>query len=261
MIAQGRTRPPAQLGAVLGQVALGAFACFVSGVVRAGPPYQTDDPEPVDLHHYEINVAVQQTLTASGRSGAFPNVEVNYGGAPDVQFHVGLPLAFSDSAPGETRYGFGDIEFGVKLRVLHESDTTPMVAVYPTYVAATGSESGGLGNGRPQIFLPVWMQKSAGPWTVDMGGGYWVNHAAGARDNWFAGGLLQRKVSERLSAGVELYHRSAQTIDTPPGTGFNVGGTYDLSEHCHLLISVGEGLQNRQRTNSLSSYIGYQITD
>lgn len=41
----------------------------VSSIALAGRPFQTDDPEPVDLHHLEFYVASQQTLTASGRSG------------------------------------------------------------------------------------------------------------------------------------------------------------------------------------------------
>jgi hypothetical protein len=37
----------------------------------AGPPFQPDDPEPVDLHHYEFYVASQQTRphTVLGQAG------------------------------------------------------------------------------------------------------------------------------------------------------------------------------------------------
>jgi hypothetical protein len=134
----------------------------------------------------------------SGRSGAFPGVEINYGGAPDVQLHLGVPLAFDRGTQPGTRYGIGDAELGVKYRWVQETATTPMVAIYPTYALPTGSAARELGNGRPQVFLPVWLQKSFGPWTVDAGGGYWINHAPDARDNWYAGWLVQRKMNERL---------------------------------------------------------------
>jgi hypothetical protein len=43
-------------------------------------------------------------------------------------------------------------------------------------------------------------------------------------------------------------------------TGFDVGATYDLSEHWHLLASAGSGLQNRHATNQFSYYLGLQWT-
>jgi len=67
------------------RVALRALAapCLAcaAGLAFAGPPFQTDDPEPVELHHYEFYVATQQTLTSDGRSGTAPHLEFNYGAA------------------------------------------------------------------------------------------------------------------------------------------------------------------------------------
>ena len=45
-----------------------AIAVFVvaaaSTAAVAGPPFLTDDPDPVDLHHVEVNVIRQQTELA-----------------------------------------------------------------------------------------------------------------------------------------------------------------------------------------------------
>jgi len=38
-----------------------------------------------------------------------------------------------------------------------------------------------------QAFLPVWMQKDVGDWTVYGGGGYWINPGAGQKNWWFTG--------------------------------------------------------------------------
>jgi len=103
--------------------------CAFAATAHAGPPYQTDDPEPVALHKYEVNVAARATLTRSGRSGAFPGVEINYDGAPDVQLHLGVPLAFDRGTQPGTRYGIGDAELGVKYRWVQETATTRMVAI------------------------------------------------------------------------------------------------------------------------------------
>jgi hypothetical protein len=64
-----------------------------------------------------------------------------------------------------------------------------------------------------------------------------------------------------MSLGAELFHRTRPSNDLPASTGFNVGTTFDFDEHHHLLLSVGEGLGQRQQTNKVSSYVAFQITD
>jgi hypothetical protein len=115
----------------IGPVLVGVSLACGSVGVSAGPPFQTDDPEPVGLHHYEFYVATQQTLTFGGRSGTLPHFEFNYGALPEMQLHVIAPVAFNDPA-GETRQrGYGDTELGIKYRFVQESDTAPMVGIFP----------------------------------------------------------------------------------------------------------------------------------
>ena len=45
----------------------------------AGPPFVTDDPEPVERGHWEFYVASQHAKTAEGWSGAIALLELNYG--------------------------------------------------------------------------------------------------------------------------------------------------------------------------------------
>jgi hypothetical protein len=51
----------------------------------AGPPYLTDDPEPVELGHWEFHLASQWTATRHAAQGTSPHVEVNYGALPQLQ--------------------------------------------------------------------------------------------------------------------------------------------------------------------------------
>jgi hypothetical protein len=48
---------------------------------RAGPPFLTDDPEPVEYRHWEVYVASQLARDQGGWSGTAPQLEVNYGAA------------------------------------------------------------------------------------------------------------------------------------------------------------------------------------
>jgi hypothetical protein len=72
---------------------------------------------------------------------------------------------------------------------------------------ATGNTARDLGSGA--IFhagLPLWMQKDLGKWTTYGGGGYGINPG-----HWFVGWQHQRQITDKLTLGAELFHRSAFT--------------------------------------------------
>lgn len=180
---------------------------FSCGSAVAGPPFLTDDPEPVDYQHNELYIASQQTRTANGTTGTLPQVEYNYGAAPDVQLHIIVPYAFGTTSNGPRASGLGDIEIGVKVRFLQETASSPMVGIFPLVLANTGEAGKGLGNGSTQVFLPVWLQKKWGNWQSYGGGGYWINHAPGAKNHWFFGWQLQHDISELLTLRQTGFHR------------------------------------------------------
>jgi hypothetical protein len=135
-----------------------------------------------------------------------------------------------------------------------------MVSIFPRVVVPTGDTDKNLGNGSTQFFLPLWLEKKWGSWQSYGGGGYWINPAENAKNHWFFGWALLRRVSTRWSVGGEIFH---STEDVPGGgssTGFNIGGIYDLDEHNHLLFSAGRGLTNVDATNQSSFYVAYQLT-
>jgi hypothetical protein len=233
----------------------------VSIPALAGPPFVTDDPEPVEYQHFEINTAMQGTYTKDGRAGAWPTIDANYGLAPGVQFHVGL-FANSSRADGEAfHYGYGDTEVGVKVRFIDEDEEgwRPQVAVYPITQFPTGSAEKGLGAGHQRTILPIWVQKSFGDWTTYGGGGYWLNKSDIDRDYWFAGWVVMRKIDEKWTLGGELFYNTASQVETRSSTGFNLGGYYNLDEGNNIIFTVGRGVQNADATNRFSYYVGYQL--
>ena len=67
-----------------------AAALLLGGslTVIAGPPFVTDDPEPVEYQHWELYFASLHTQSAEGWSGTAPLFEVNYGVAPNMHLSV-----------------------------------------------------------------------------------------------------------------------------------------------------------------------------
>jgi hypothetical protein len=238
----------------------------------AGPPFLTDDPEPVDYAHWEIIGFSLATMVHGDSAGILPGVEVNYGALPNVQLHVKVAVAFNRQGVTGTQFGYGDTEVGVKYRFINSSkdDWWPDVAAYPAVNAPTGDTARGLGTGTAHAFLPLWMQKDFGEWTTYGGGGYGFNPGLGNKDYWFFGWQLQRRVADNLILGAELFHQTALATGGPGSvgfplgskatTGFNFGGVYDFSENYHLLFSAGHGVQNAAASNEFSYYLGLQWT-
>jgi hypothetical protein len=223
----------------------------VVDVLRAGPPFVTDDPEPVEFRHWEVYVASVLNYASGDWSGTLPHLEINYGGVPNLQLHFLAPLAFNFARSGPSFFGYGDTELGAKYRFLEQGKITPDVAVFPAMEVPTGNESRGLGAGHVQLFLPVWLQKDFGKWTINAGGGFWINPGA-SNQNWeIAGMLLQRQLTDHLTLGAEIFHQTPKTVGGDANTFINGGGIWDLSDQAHILFSIGHTVQGP------SNYIGY----
>jgi hypothetical protein len=231
----------------------------------AGPPFRTDDPEPVDYQHWEFYTFTSGTHISGDTSGVGPAWEFNYGLIPNGQFHVVAPLAFDSPAGGPSAFGYGDTEIGFKYRFIQEDEKgiRPMVGIFPLVEVPTGDQGSGFGAGHTRVYLPIWLQKDLGnDWLTYGGGGYWINQDTALRDKdyWFFGWLLQKQVTKQLAIGGEVFHQTADTIGGKDSTGFNLGAIYDFDEYNHLLMSAGGGIQNASTTNLYSWYLGYQIT-
>jgi len=234
---------------------------MVVGTAIAGVPFRTDDPEPVETQHWEINLFSLGTFNRIAHTGTLSGIDANYGLAPGVQVHSTFFLGYNANAGEPTAIGIGDVELGVKYRFLEEGEGwRPQVGIYPLLEVPTGNADLGLGTGHMQLFLPIWLQKEFGPWTIYGGGGYFLNPGEGNRNYWFSGIVVERKINDRLNLGFELFHQTSNERGTPNSTGYNIGGSYSLTDHFRLLMTVGSGLQNTASTNQFSYYSGLQLT-
>jgi hypothetical protein len=238
------------------QLALILALAAVGGTASAGPPFRTDDPEPVPEGHWEIFQFSTATHASGDTAGTLAGIDANYGAAPDLQLHATFPLAFDKAEGRELVAGYGDTEFLAE----DESGWRPQAAIYPLVDVPMGDAARSLGTGRTHAFLPLWVQKSVGDWTTFAGAGYWINPGPGNRNYWYFGWVVQRPITQNLSLGGELFHQTATTAGSKDQTGFDLGLTYDLSEHYHLLDSLGPGLQNARTTDVFTYYAALRCT-
>jgi hypothetical protein len=201
----------------------------------AGPPYVTDDPQPTDLHHWEI-YAFGAGEGAHGNWEGAAGLDLNYGAAAGVQLTATLPLALTH-ADGDTRSGAGDVELGVKYRLLHREASGFDLAVFPRVILPSGGHR--FGTGRTRVLLPVWAEKDSGSWSLFGGGGYTVNPGRGNRDFWQGGVALTRAVSDRLAIGGEATIEGADAAGAHATAGLGIGGVYQLGGPLALLVSGG----------------------
>ena len=261
MRGEAATRTKKRSGLVLSSLVtfpiLTALLVAMSGFApaHAGPPFRTDDPETVEYQHWEFYTATQYENDGGNLSGTAPHLEVNYGVAPNVQLHLLVPDAYTHSRGGPTLLGPGDVELGVKYRFLQEGDYRPMAGVFPLFEVPTGSRSRGLGTGQPQLFLPLWLQKSKGPWTTYGGGGYWINPGTGNKNYWYAGWLLQRDIFKWLTIGGEIFHLTPASVDASSQTGYNFGAIVNFSEKHHLIFSMGTDIKGPANSFFYAAYL------
>jgi len=217
---------------------------LLSKNIYGGPPFRTDDPIPVPYLSGELYLFSTGVVDGGGTSGVGPAVEFNYGIFPNTQFHVVAPLAFS-IPKGETSYaGYGDTEVGVKYRFLDQSSVIPDIATFPLIEVPTGDAARNLGNGKAQLYLPLWLQKDIDKWTVYGGSGYWINPGAGNKNWQFTGILVQYNFTDNFFLGIELFHQTASTIYSDSFTGIHLGGGIPVADNYQVLFSgdLGNGL-------------------
>jgi hypothetical protein len=130
-----------------------------------GPPFQTDDPVPVDLHHYEFYIFGGVAGTPAEIDPTGPAFEFNWGALPRVQLHAIVPIGgiFPSNNPiylpggtGPSAFGITDTELGAKIAFIKESKYIPQIGTFTMFEIPTGNYDKGLGVGK------VWYKVAPG---------------------------------------------------------------------------------------------------
>lgn len=250
---------------------LGLLLFAVPTVWAQGPPYQTDDPVPVDCGHYEAYVFGLTDGTPVVMTSVGPALEFNWGAIPNVQLHATVPFgasvpsnnpAYAPSGVGPSAFGYTDMETGIKWAWIKETKHFPQIGTFTMFELPTGSYSKGLGVGHIWYKVPVWAQKNIGPWTLDGGAGETVVPQTGYANFPFGGFLVKRQiVHNRLELGAEVFSHGAEGPAAPQirgSTMIDVGGYYHFKNPDHqFLFAYGHSVAGLSETYA---YIGLYWT-
>jgi len=223
-------------------ILISLVACSAS-LHAQGPPYQTDDPVPVDYQHYEFYIFGGADGTPVEMDSTGPAFEFNWGALPRLQIHAILPWGsinpsnkpvYAPAGTGPGAFGLTDMELGAKVAFIKESPHFPQIGTFPMFEIPTGSYDRGLGVGKVYYKIPLWLQKNHGKWLFDGGAGYEVVPQIDYKNFAYTGWLVKREINKRLELGAEVFAHGGEGLaaaQTQASTLIDVGGYYHFKNH------------------------------
>ena len=249
------------------------FLCLMSGTrtLAQGPPFQVDDPVPVDYKHYEFYIFGGTDGTPAEMDYAGPAFEFNWGAVPRVQIHAILPWGgirplnnptYAPAGQGPDAAGLIDMELGVKLAIIKESKKIPQIGTFTMFEMPTGSYDKGLGVGKVWYRLPLWLQKNEGKWLFDGGAGETVVPQTDYHDFPYGGFLVKREMNKKLELAAEIFSHGGEGVATPQtqaSTMVDAGGYWHLKgeEFMQLLFAYGHSIAGQTENYA---YVGLYWT-
>jgi hypothetical protein len=227
------------------------FFALAAPPAEAGRPFQTNDPTVTPCGGFELYLSGHVTSTPVAVSTEAPDLQLQWGACHNLQLTVTAGASGRFQTGGQNEFGFGDMTAGVKYRFINETPRRPQIAFYPVLEFPTGRASRGVGPGQLVATLPIYLQKSFGPWTVYGGGGAVVNESAGQRTYGFGGSVIERKVSKKLTLGGEIYGQGGEgpgSTSPQHSVMLDAGGTYSLSSGFSLLLAAGHSIAGQSET-------------
>jgi len=218
------------------------FLLCGSRLYAQGPPFQVDDPVPVDYRHFEFYIFGGADGTPVEMDSTGPAIEFNWGAVPRVQLHAILPwggifpsnkAVYAPAGAGPSAFGLTDMELGVKLAIFKETKKTPQIGTFTMFEMPTGNYDKGLGIGKVWYKLPLWLQKNEGKWLFDGGAGEQVVPQTDYHDFPYGGFLVKREMSEKLELAAEVFSHGAEgaaAAQTQKSTMIDAGGYWHLKK-------------------------------
>jgi hypothetical protein len=222
---------------------------------QAGPPFQTDDPTPVELGHYEFYIFGTIDGTPAELDPTGPAFEFNWGAIPNIQLHAILPFGavmpsnnpvYAPGGTGSSAFGLTDMELGVKYGFIKQTKHRPQIGSFTMFEIPTGNSTQGLGVGKVWYKLPIWVEKEFGPWSLCGGMGYTVVPQSGYNNYLYGGFLVKREINKKLELSTEIFSHAREgfaAAQTQASTMIDAGGYYHFkSPGLQLLFAYGHSI-------------------
>ncbi len=219
----------------------------------AGPPYETDDPQPTERGHWEVYAFGAREGAGADFGGSY-GFDLNYGPVENVQLTATLPISYANG----TGSAIGDVQLGVKYRFIHNEKSGVDVAIFPRVILPTAAK--GFGTGRASFLLPVWAQRTMGRWAVFGGGGYTINPGVGQRNFALAAVAVTRQMSGQLTLGIEASRTGPDAVGARASMSFGIGASLKLNDNLALLASGGPIFEDGTPPTRYRAYAALAIT-
>ena len=236
-----------------------------------GPPFQVDDPVPVDFKHYEFYIFGSADGTPAEMDYVGPAFEFNWGAVPRVQIHAILPWGgihppnnaiYAPTGTGPNETGLLDMEVGAKIAIIKETKTIPQIGTFTMLEIPTGDYDKGLGIGKVWYKIPLWLQKNSGKWLFDGGAGETIVPQTDYHNFPYGGFLVKREVNKKLELAAEVFSHGGEGVAAPQthaSTMIDAGGYWHLKgeEFMQLLFAYGHSVAGETENYA---YLGLYFT-
>jgi hypothetical protein len=220
------------------------------GSAFAVSPLVTDDADPVERGHLQLNLGWQFVRTDSVSLHAIPvNPVVGVAASGELGATVGYLWRDAD--------GVTDLTLETKWRLRQSAPERLNVSLRLDVNLPTGSEDQGLGTGRVDVDAVLIGTRTWGRTALDSNVGYTAvdaERAVFADDVWFVGQALRHQLTERWTAIGEAF--GLLPNDGAPSGGFFSAGA-QLQATDSLLLSVLVGTAVGRGTPDGTVYVGF----
>jgi hypothetical protein len=240
--------------------ALAQSASTSQNRVEPDRPDVTNSAQLVAPGHLQIESGATYTKASTALSSFGSPVLARVGVSNRIEARIGTDGWVTRAVVGDRQSGFGNVQAGAKLRLVDDSQGSPVLAVIPMINLPTASASKGLGSGDVDYTLTV-----AGG--ADLGARSHVdaNYAvgkigAGAGRRHFTQHLVSVSASvsvDRWDPYGEVFWFSGQEPDGGAVAAFDVGAIYHLRDRLAFDGGVQVGLS--QSAPNLSLFAGLTV--
>jgi hypothetical protein len=186
---------------------------------------------------FEVKIEGEATVSESETEIEAPVLDVTFPIRPGLETSVTFGRGSLKEGADPAREGWLDTEWAVKWEVVpfREDGAGVAVTTEPALIAPTGS--GGLGDRRWQVEIPVVVGKDIGP--IGLRGLVGYAHAFGGGDETQFGVLATYRLGDKVKVGVELAGAMPGLNTREYETLVDVGATWEFTPGIELQGRIG----------------------